>query len=175
MTGRQNSGKGAAMKQYFAPAAALALLALAACADDDDNAPAMYCPPVAVLAQASTLTQYLPGRTDIGAELTTATLTGVAGSCTLNKKKHELTVSFKAGFSATNGPANHGQTVTLPYFVALTNGDDIIGKSLYSIAVPFDGNVSTATATSKPIKAIFPNIPDNINAQILVAFQSPQP
>ncbi len=163
------------MNRAFAISAAFALIALSACgSDDDEKGPAMYCPPVAVLAQASTLTQYLPGRADIGAELTTAKLTGVAGACTLNKKKHELTVSFKAGISASNGPADHGQPVTLPYFVALTNGDDIISKSNYNITVPFDGNISTATATTKPIKAVFPNIPESANAQILIGFQLPQ-
>jgi len=171
MTGRQNSGKGAAMK-HFAPLAALALLALAACADDDDTAgPAMYCPPVAVLAQANTLTQYLPGRRDAGGQITTATLTGVAGACTLNKKSQQVTVTFKAGFAATNGPADHGHTVTLPYFVAFTYGDEIVTKSAYSIDVAFDGNISTATASSKTISQTFPNIPENINGQILVGFQ----
>jgi hypothetical protein len=163
------------MTQFFAPSlTALSLLALAACAADDSNTPAMYCPNVAVLAQGSTLTQYLPGRSDVGAALTTAHITGVAGSCTLNQSKHELTVSFKAGFAATNGPANHGQTVTLPYFVALTDGDTIFHKYSYTIPVSFDGNVSTATATSKTIKAAFPNVQDSAGDQVLISFQLPQ-
>jgi hypothetical protein len=157
----------------------LPLLALAACGSSGDtgtaDGPAIYCPQVAVLAQAKTLTQYLPGRSDIGAALTTATITGVAGACTLNQSKHQLTISFKAGFAATNGPANHGQTVALPYFVAITQGDNIIQKTNYSIDIPFDGNISTATATSKNLQAIFPNAPDSTGYQVLIGFQEPQP
>jgi hypothetical protein len=163
------------MKHSFGPVLALLpALILAACANDDDTGgPAMFCPSVAVLAQGNTLTQYLPGRSDVGAQVTTATLTGVAGACTLNKKKDELTVSFKAGFSATNGPANHGQTVTLPYFVAITAGDTIIQKTSYTIDIPFDGNVSTATASSKTMKAVFPNAQDSAGDQVLISFQLP--
>lgn len=163
------------MKHLSAPALALLpLVTLAACTGDDTSKTApLYCPTVAVLAQANTLTQYEPGHSDIGAQLTTATITGVAGACTLNTDKQLLTIHFKAGFSASNGPADHGRPVMLPYFVAITQGDTITAKSNYTIKVSFDGNVSAASATSKNLTVTFPNAPESAGYEVLVGFQLP--
>ncbi len=144
-------------------------LALAACGADTPT-PRIFCPNVRVLAQTSSLTQFLPGRQDPGAELTTAHITGVAGSCAL-RDKTVLHVTFQAGFSASNGPANHGRTLELPYFVAVTSGDDIISKTVDTMEVPFDGNVSTAAASSKTLTVDVPNTRASGHAEILVGFQ----
>jgi hypothetical protein len=157
------------MKPSFAPAAII-LFALTACGTDKPT-PNGFCPSVAVLAQASTLTAYLPGRTDIGAEITAAQITGVAGSCTLVKKNSILRVKFQAGFNATNGPADSNAPVTLPYFVAISRGDDIISKTNYSITMNFDGNATTASATSKPVTVELSNVPESAQTEILVGFQ----
>ncbi len=158
------------MKQYLHPAfAAAALLALAGCADD--TPPAMYCPHVAVLQQAGTLTAFLPGHTDIASQITTAQITGVAGVCTLRPKKHLLELSFRAGFQASNGPANHGATLSLPYFVALTHGDNIISKTDYTMNLSFNGNNSTAQATSKPVKVELSNDHASSHVEVLIGFE----
>ena len=151
----------------------LALTALTGCSGSTPtlSAAAVYCPQVAVLEQASTLTEFLPGRSDISAQITQAQITGVAGSCDTLKKNQLLHVTFKAGFSASNGPANHNQSLTLPYFVAIANGDDIVSKTNYSITLNFNGNVVTAQATSKPVKIELPNTDMSNNIQILVGFQ----
>jgi len=167
MTAGKISGKGAAMNFRFL--ALLPAIALASCADKPQ--PPAFCPQVAVLAQAQTLTTYLPGRSDVAAQITSAQITGVAGICSTDKKSRLLTVSFQAGFSASNGPADHGAPVTLPYFVAITRGDEIISKTDYSITLPFDGNASEAEATSKPVKIVLGNRPDSADVQILVGFQ----
>jgi len=167
MTAAKNSGKGARMKHAFI--AVCLPLALAACGADAP-APRIFCPNVRVLAQASTVTQFLPGRQDAGAEITSAHLTGVAGTCAL-KGESVLHVTFQAGVLASNGPANHGQTLELPYFVALTEGDDIISKTIDTIAIPFDGNVSTAAVSSKTLTEDVPNTHASGHAEILVGFQ----
>jgi hypothetical protein len=153
--------------------AVLSLTALSACADDTQPAP-MFCPQVAVLQQAQTLTAFLPGRSDVASQVTTAQITGVAGSCALEEKKNQLLVNFQAGFSASNGPANNGKTLTLPFFVAIANGDNIISKSDYTIALPFNGNSSTTQATSKPIKVELANDHASKSIEILVGFEMTQ-
>jgi hypothetical protein len=173
MTFAKNSGKGAGMKRFCsAPLfAVISLSALAGCADTQPSP--MFCPQVAVLQQAQTLTAFLPGRSDVASQLTTARITGVAGSCDVNKK-NQLLVNFQAGFTASNGPANNGKTLTLPFFVAIANGDDIISKTDYTIALPFNGNSSMAQATSKPVKVALANDHASKSIQILVGFELTQ-
>ncbi len=149
--------------------AVLALATLAGCASEHPSP--MFCPNVRVLAQAQTLNDYLPGRNDVAAELTSATVTGVAGSCTLHPEKHLLVVSFQAGFAATNGPADNGAPLNLPWFVAIAQGDDIISKSLYTIPLTFDGNQLSTSAISKPVKVEIPNDRLTARTDILVGFQ----
>ncbi len=153
------------------PAAFIVLGGLSGCAGNLPAAPAMYCPPVRVLQEANTLNAYLPGRSDVAAQLTQAKITGVAGTCLLNKKKELLEVTFTAGFSATNGPANQGAPLTLPYFVSISQGDTIISKTDYSITLNFEGNMSNATAQTKPVTVELSNVPDSADTDVLVGFQ----
>jgi hypothetical protein len=169
MTGPKISGKGGRMKHAALLPSLASLFAFAACSTPAP--PNTNCPNVAVLEQASTLTAFLPGRQDVAAQITQAQVTGVAGSCTLEKKTHVLRLTFQAGFSATNGPANSSQILVLPYIVSISQGDNIIAKSNYSIALSFDGNASTASATSKPLTIKFPDTPDTAKTDVLVGFQ----
>ncbi len=130
----------------------------------------LYCPQVAVLQQAQTLSTFLPGRSDVAAALTTATITGISGACVAEKHGQALLITVKAGFEADNGPANHGAPLSLPWFAAITRDDSILSKSTYQIPLKFDGNASLAYATSQPVKIEVPNVPDSANLQILVGF-----
>ena len=158
------------MKQFLAPLLAVASLSvLAGCGGG--TASLLPCPQVAVLQQAQTLASFLPGRSDVAAQITTAQITGVAGSCTLEKQQHLLEVKFQAGFLASKGPASNGAPLTLPYFVAITEGDNVIAKTDYTIALAFDGNASTAQAVSKPIRIKLSSDRDSSDVQILVGFE----
>jgi hypothetical protein len=170
MTATENSGKGTAMKQALIPAAAL-LLCLAACADEDAASGKLYCPTVSRVEQLSSLTRFLPSSEDVTAEVTEAHITGVAGSCDEEPAKHDVLVSFKVGFSATNGPADHGATLELPYFVSVTQGATVVSKVPHTISITFDGNVTTATAVSKTIKVELPNVHLTQDTEVLVGFQ----
>ncbi len=141
--------------------------------DADVPSPHLNCPDVRVLAQTSSMTAFLPGRQDAGAEITSARITGVAGSCALGSDG-VVRVSFQAGFTATNGPVNHGRTVSLPYFVAETADDAIISKTFGTIDVPFNGNLSTAAVTSPKLTVEVPNSQSSARAEILIGFQLSQ-
>jgi hypothetical protein len=134
----------------------------------------LQCPQVDVLQQAQTLTAFLPGRTDVAAQITTARITGIAGFCELkrkNKQRPTILVKFKAGFEAGNGPADNGATLALPWFVAITRGDRIISKSEYTAVLKFNGNMSTAEVISKPLKVELPYNRMVGEIQILVGFE----
>lgn len=156
------------IKILTAPAALLCLV-LAGCAGDPE-APTQ-CPQVAVLSQTQVLDVFLPGRNDAAGLVTNAKITGVAGACEFANDKRILRVNFKAGFAATNGPANNSKPLVLPYFVAVTQGDQVITKTISQITIPFDGNSSTAQAVSRPIKIEFPNDSSTANQEILLGFQ----
>jgi hypothetical protein len=169
MTARKNSGKGIAMKHVIA--SAIVLLCLAACADDSAPRGGLFCPTVSRVEQLSSLTRFLPSSEDVTAEITQAHITGVAGQCDLEGDKHAIRVSFKIGFSATNGPANHGAPIELPYFVSVTQDETVVSKVPYKIAISFDGNVTSATAVSKTVKVELPNVKLSARTEILVGFQ----
>ncbi len=130
-----------------------------------------YCPQVAVLQQAQTLTLFLPNRQDVAARVSTAQITGVSGACKLEKKKNAVLVTVRATFLADNGPANNGAPLSLPWFAAITAGNNIIQKVLYSQTLKFAGNNTTTGALAKPVKIELPNMPDTANTEILVGFQ----
>lgn len=178
-------------RPVLAPAAALlSLLALAACGGGGDKHPdtssadatpadgaapdpTKFCPQVAVLQQAQTVTLFEPGRSDVAGQISTGRITGVSGACTTMTKKRQklLQVKFTASFLTDNGPANHGQPVSLPWFVAITKGDQIIQKQDYTATLKFDGNMSTTALTSKPIKIVLPQDEQSADVQVLVGFE----
>lgn len=144
------------------------LAALAACTTPPPLV--TNCPNVAVLEQGSRVTEFLPGRQDVAAEIAEGRITGVAGSCTLEKKKNLLRVTFRAGFAATSGPANTGQALVLPYLVSVSQGETISSVTHKAIRLAFNGNATTAMAASKPQVVILPNTPESAGIDILVSF-----
>ena len=159
------------MTRWIAPPLAVfGLLGLSNCGAPP-TPPTTYCPQPVVLQQAGTVTLFLPNRQDVAAEISTAKITGVAGSCTLIKAKNLLRVTFQAGFSASNGPANQQPNLTLPYFVSISQGDTVISKTPYSITLNFDGNVTMTSATSKPVTIELSNVPASGGIDVLLGFQ----
>ena len=130
-----------------------------------------FCPQTAILAQAQTMTLFMPGRSDIAGMVSTARVSNIAGSCSYNEKRNALEIAFKLTFTATNGPANHGQDITLPWFTAISYGDTILRKKDYQITLKFDGNLSTATATTKTINIEVPARETSADLSVLTGFQ----
>ena len=159
------------MKRWSAPPPAVFARAGLAAGGGGPPPPTTYCPQPVVLQQAGTLTLFLPGRQDVAAEVTTARITGVAGSCTLIKAKNLLRVTFNAGFSASNGPANRQPSLTLPYFVSISEGETVISKTPYSVTFDFDGNETMTSATSKPVTIELPNVAESADVEVLLGFQ----
>ncbi|WP_297367372.1 hypothetical protein [Acidocella sp.] len=129
------------------------------------------CPQVAVLEQAQTLTLFAPGRGDVGGEVSTAQITGLNGACVVNTKTNTITVSLNPVLLADNGPANHGAALSLPWFVSLTQGDQVIDKHVYATTLKFDGNATQAGAEGQRVKIELPNSPDSAAVDVLVGFQ----
>jgi hypothetical protein len=149
-----------------------AILPLTACGLATPKvAPPFYCPQTAILVQAQTLTLFLPNRTDVAGRVSTAQVSGISGSCLLQKKQNAVLVKVTPVFQADNGPANNNAPLMLPWFVAITDGSSIIQKTDYMLKVKFDGNQSIVSATTKPVKIELPNIPATANQEILIGFE----
>lgn len=171
-------------RSALVPCAAFAcVLSLAACGGghpktggsdlpaDLTLAPLQNCPQTAILHQTQTVTLFLPGRSDIAAQRSIARMDGLSGVCTLKKGQHALEVKFTVNFVANNGPANAGRPITLPWFVAVTRGDQIIEERDYAVTLKFNGNMSVAVAKSKPVKIEVPDQPDSQQIDILTGFK----
>lgn len=175
MTDRRFDGKGGltnrmetALTRIARLAALFAPLGLAACASGPG--PKLDCPQVAVLQQADRLVRVAGAADDVAARIVDARVTGVAGKCAPHGDAGERVV-FRIGFAATRGVAARQDRFTLPYFVAITEGDRIIAKQVYPVRFDFRHGATQAVATTKPIRLEFPRAPRSAAQQVLVGFQ----
>ncbi len=60
---------------------------------------------------------------------------------------------------------------TLPYFIAIVQGDHIISKRVFAVRFDFRNGADQAVATTTPIKLSFPRAPRSGAQQVLVGFQ----
>jgi hypothetical protein len=149
----------------------LATLAVSACTGS--KAPDLYCPQVAVLQQASRVVLTNGASNDIAAQTLDARITGVAGRCTA-ADHHMETVAFRIGFTATNGPASRLNAQTLPYFIAIVQGDTVISKRIFPVNFDFKNGADQAIASTTPITLKFPRARRSEAQQVLVGFQMSQ-
>ncbi|OYW02075.1 MAG: hypothetical protein B7Z58_09140 [Acidiphilium sp. 37-64-53] len=149
----------------------LATLTVSACTGS--KAPELYCPQVAVLQQASRVILANANSNDIAAQTLDGRITGVAGTCHEAGKDME-TVTFRIGFAATNGPASRLAEQTLPYFIAIVQGDNIISKRVFPVSFDFKNGADQAIASTTPITLKFPRAPRSAHQQVLVGFQMNQ-
>ncbi len=161
------------MKHFPAILAACTALSLAACTGDEvtSNTPKSYCPNVAVLQQANMLNSFLPGRSDIAGEVSTVKITGIAGSCVPVDDNNALAVRFKVGFSGVVGPAGSPASITVPYFVSISQDDTVFWKASHSITLNFSADTGTAAAVSEPLLVKLPNTIPTATTDVLVGIQ----
>src|SRR6201991_230048 len=108
----------------------LCLLALAGC----NTAKVNICPVSVILADAGQMAVFRQGAAqDLSGEAYRVMLIGVSTSCDINKKTGETDSSFHVDFRATRAPSADGAQYTVPYFVAVTRGDQIIEKRILTV------------------------------------------
>ena len=134
---------------------ALPLLAgvglLFGCGAEDPNGFAPQCVPVGILAEGADLTSYAGPSHDLSTLVTQASLVGVNGSCSNAQQGHALHTEASVVISVLRGPAASAHDVTVPYFVALLHGSDIVSKTERSIDAHFPPNVDRLALRSDPL------------------------
>ena len=128
------------------------VLLLAGC-----NAPRVtLCPGAAILADAAIRPVLKPGAVaaDPSSLLYTVEMTGITQSCRLDARAGEAKSDINLSFRATRAPTGQPARYTVPYFMAVNQGDRIITKRVTNITVDFPAGaavVTFATALSNSI------------------------
>jgi hypothetical protein len=141
------------------PAAAFgALLPLvSACAPARDQFPPA-CPRVAFLIPTADLTVFRPGSD--GRDLTALMLAGrmqtVQGKCEPGKNPDTVEATVTVGAQLTRGPAMTGGQANVPVYVAVTEGNRILDKHVYTLTATFPSNVDRVTVTTPEVFMVLP-------------------
>ena len=146
--------KPSASLRRFAALAGLALLS--GCGPDDPNAFAPECVPVGILAPAADLTTYAGPSRDLDTLVTQVSIEGVSGACSDAEQGHALHTRVSVTVGVMRGPASASHHVTVPYFVALLHGQQIVSKHDLSIEADFPPNVDRLALKSDPLELELP-------------------
>jgi hypothetical protein len=135
------------MHVFRLPALFLALATLAGC----DTAKVILCPAAVILADAGQMTVFRPGASqDLAGEAYRVAMVGTSSDCTINKKTGETGSSLRLSFRATRAPSADAAHYTVPYFVAVTQGDQLIEKRILQVSFDFARGASLATFSESP-------------------------
>lgn len=147
------------LPRFLLRAAAFAALLplVSACAPERDQfAPA--CPGVALLTPTADLAVFRPGSD--GRDLTALMLAGrmqaVQGQCKAGKKKDTVEATVTVAAELTRGPALQGNRANVPVYVAVTEGDRILDKHVYTLSATFPSNVDRVTVSTPEVFMVLP-------------------
>ena len=126
------------------PLAVGAVLVLSACNDDNRIA---QCPGAAILADAAVRPVLKEGAaaTDPAAVLYTVRVTGIETSCSLDRRQGQTDSNVTLTFRATRAPNGQAVRYTVPYFLAINQGQRIINKRAFNVQIDFGPGVSSVT------------------------------
>ena len=157
------------------PAVLLGMLALNGCGGGGDKfAPA--CPARSFLAAGADLTRFGgSGGHDVTDMAFSARMTGLSGGCK-RSGSDLVTVTFTVAMEVQRGPAAGSRNVSLPFFVAVTEGSQILDRQDYVIPASFKGNMDTMTMVSDTITLNVPYSKDKSAAayKVYVSFSLTQ-
>ena len=97
------------------------------------------CPRVGILGDAATMTQFRSGAgrdlTDVEFE---AEIIGFTGGCEFGDRNTKVVVTVNVEIVALRGPAAKGDSITVPFFVAITDRDErILARETFASKIDF--------------------------------------
>jgi hypothetical protein len=149
---------------------------LAGCGPGKDQF-APVCPRADLLRQAADIGRYrdesASATQDIRDLVLAGRITAIAGKCQPGDTARQLDADVSVSMQFTRGPAMQGREADVPFFVAITAGDQIFTKKVYTAHVVFTANVDQATWNTDPIHMVFPISPTKSGAAytVLAGFQ----
>ncbi len=157
-----------------AAACAALLSMISACAPERDQFPPA-CPRVAFLKPTADLAVFRPGSSgrDLTALVLAGRMQGIQGKCKAGDAKGTVEANVAVGAEMTRGPAMQGDRANVPIYVAVTEGDRILDKRVYTVSVTFPSNVDRVAAATPDILMVLPVTPTKSAAaySIFAGFQ----
>ena len=74
---------------------------------------------------------------DLTALMLAGRMEAIQGKCEAGDKKGTVQATVTAGAMLIRGPAMHGNQVSVPIYVAVTEGDRILDKHVYTLGATF--------------------------------------
>jgi hypothetical protein len=103
------------------------------------------CPVAAVLVDTSSLTVFRPElQNDPAGALYAVDLNGVKTDCSFDRREGQTDSSLHLTFHATRAPTGEAVSYSVPYYVAVTQGDRILSKRILTAQFGFAPGASTA-------------------------------
>lgn len=120
-----------------------AVAALSGCSSTDDE---KNCPLATSLVDTSSLTVFHRGAPqDPKNALYTVQITKVDSDCSRHKYEHTFSASTDIDFTATRAAAGAEGNYSVPYFLAVTEGGNVISKRRFVAHIHFDSGEQTVT------------------------------
>ena len=139
-------------------AAFAALLPLvSACAPERDQFPPA-CPGTAFLTPTADLAVFRPGSDgrDLTALVVGGRMQGIQGKCAPGSKKNTVEATVTVAAEITRGPAMSGNSADVPIYVAVTEGDRILDKHVYTLRATFPSNGDRVTVNTPGVFMVLP-------------------
>jgi hypothetical protein len=151
------------------------LVSLAGCGPGKDQFPPV-CPHAGLLRGTADIARYRDESAttqDIRDLVMSGRITAISGKCQQGDTNKQLAADVTVTLQLTRGPAMQGRQAVVPFFVAITSGDEIFTKKIYQMQAVFEPNVDRVTWSSSEIHMLFPVSPTKSGAayNVLAGFQ----
>ena len=118
-------------------------IVLSSCSDDKKIE---FCPGMASVLDAYMAATFKPGTPPLPANaLYTVEVLNVGGKCSFDKQGKTSDSSLKIKFGATRAAPGDAAQYTVPYFIAVTQGENIITKTVRNVTFSFAAGEKSAT------------------------------
>lgn len=127
-------------------AGALTLALLSGCGALTREAPGP-CPPIVAVDDASSMTRFTPGGTDLTDVLFEVGVDDVRYGCEYDGKQ-AINLDATVVLIGSRGPANTTGTADFSYFIAVATTDrQILARQDFPVSIPFRGNLTRVRLT----------------------------
>lgn len=143
----------AAMCRRFVAVGIAGLLAGCGGGSPDKFAPA--CPRPAILNDASDLQRFRGNGRDFLDTALQGRITSLNGSCSADGTQ-AVVATVNVGIELTRGPAATGRTADVAFFVAVSQGDRVLDKQVYTLQATFPENTEKVRLTGDSVDLRLP-------------------